>query len=113
MPDQLPVTTGGGGETAITVLSSAVSAIAGFASKMVIDTFRRSDKREEELLKLAEKLADERRAAEGRFHESAMMFAGSVNTMTTSIDDLKECIVDLAHKMERMPCAEANKNGKD
>ena len=34
----------------ITVLSSAVSAIAGFASKMVIDTFRRSDKREEELL---------------------------------------------------------------
>ena len=112
MPDNLPVPVETTGHAVVKVLSSAVSAIAGFAGKMVLDTFRRSDQRESELLKLAEKLADERRVAEGKFHDSAMVFVGSVNTMTNSIDDLKECIADLSRSMDRMPCAEAARNCK-
>lgn len=107
MPDQLPVQPTV--DTMITVLSSAVSAIAGFASKMVIDTFRRSDKREDDLLKLAEKLADERRIAEAKFHESAMRFAESCNQMTSSVEDLRDSINTLANRIERMPCAAQSK----
>lgn len=107
MPENLQTS-----DTAVTVLSSAVSAIAGFASKMVIDTFRRSDKREEDLLKLADKLANERKEAEVKFHESAMKFADSCNQMNNSVNNLAESIDTLSEKIDQLQGNGSNTNGE-